>query len=174
MIDKLHSFFFGDQLRKNIVLMSALFLGQITALPFIGQVQPSLYVVISICSSLLYAFLLADFYDRIKIRRQKLTESHSRRRVGRFVRATSLDMDTSDIGDRERTLSIAQSQLGIMKYLLEDIIIANERIFKGTNLKHDEIMNLLLEMAEDLDDLEHRWNERLERRGIIRRLGRSR
>jgi hypothetical protein len=65
MFDAIHDFFFGDQLRKHVVLIGAFFLGQLAAVPLLGWLEPSQYVMFAValsCVVVLPLHLLYNWY----------------------------------------------------------------------------------------------------------------
>jgi hypothetical protein len=64
MFDRVYDFFFGDQLRKYVVLISAIFLSQLFVIPFFGQLEPSQYVVLGVIISFMFIWPLTLLYNR--------------------------------------------------------------------------------------------------------------
>jgi hypothetical protein len=71
MFDKVYDFFFGDQLRKHLVLISAFFLGQILAIPFFEWLEPSRYIALALSLSFISTWPLTLLYDKLYNVRQK-------------------------------------------------------------------------------------------------------
>jgi hypothetical protein len=59
-----YDFFFGDQLRKHMVLISAFLLGQLFMIPLLGWLEPSQYVTLAVTLSLVSIWPLRFLYDR--------------------------------------------------------------------------------------------------------------
>ena len=63
MFEKVYNFFFGDQLRKYVVLVSAFFLGQFLSIPFWGWFEPSQYVILALSISFALIWPFIRLYD---------------------------------------------------------------------------------------------------------------
>ena len=63
MFDQVYDFFFGDQLRKYVVLISAFFLGQIFAIPLLGWLESSQYVLFAVTISFIAICPLILLYN---------------------------------------------------------------------------------------------------------------
>ncbi len=74
MFDSTYDFFFGDQLRKHVVVVSAFFLGQISVIPLLGWLELPHYVALSVTISFLSIWPLTLFYDRLHPPRRKATK----------------------------------------------------------------------------------------------------
>jgi hypothetical protein len=74
MFDKVYDFFFGDQLRKRLVLISAFFLGQLLAIPFFGWVEPSQYIALALSISFISTWPITLLYDKVYDVRQKVNQ----------------------------------------------------------------------------------------------------
>jgi hypothetical protein len=65
MFDRVYDFFFGDQLRKHVVLISAFLLGQLSVIPLAERLEPTQYVVLAVMISLVFIWPLRFLYDRL-------------------------------------------------------------------------------------------------------------
>jgi hypothetical protein len=75
MFESVHDFFFGDQLRKRVVLISAFFLGQICVMPLLGWRDPSHYVTLAVVLSLVFVWPLNFLYNRFSsVQRERTGE----------------------------------------------------------------------------------------------------
>jgi hypothetical protein len=75
MFDRVYDFFFGDQLRKYVVMISAIFLGQLFLIPLFGQLEPSRYVALGVTISFMFIWLLTLLYNRFGPKRRRATEA---------------------------------------------------------------------------------------------------
>jgi hypothetical protein len=74
MVNRMYDFFFGDQLRKHVVLISAFFLGQFFMIPFLGNFDPSQHMIVALVISFASLWPLTLLYDRVHGVRRKATE----------------------------------------------------------------------------------------------------
>jgi hypothetical protein len=74
MFDRVYDFFFGDQLRKYAVLISAFLFSQVLIIPLIGQLEPSQYVALAVTILFISIWPLAIFYDRFSPGREEHTD----------------------------------------------------------------------------------------------------
>ena len=64
MFEKVYNFFFGDQLRKYVVLLSAFMFSQVLSIPFLGWFEPSQYIVLTLSTAFALIWPLTLLYDR--------------------------------------------------------------------------------------------------------------
>jgi hypothetical protein len=64
MFDRVYDFFFGDQLRKHVVLISAFSIGQIFVIPLFGWLDPFQYVSLALALAVVSVWPLRLLYDR--------------------------------------------------------------------------------------------------------------
>lgn len=83
MFDRVYDFFFGDQLRKYVVLISAIFLGQLFVIPLFGQLEPSQYVALGVTISFMFIWPLTLLYNRFSSKRQRATEETAQGNIAR-------------------------------------------------------------------------------------------
>jgi hypothetical protein len=76
MFDKVYNFFFGDQLRKHVVLVSAFFLGQLLSIPFLGFFEPAQYLALALSISFISTWPLTLLYDKVLDIRQNFNREH--------------------------------------------------------------------------------------------------
>jgi hypothetical protein len=77
MFDRIYDFFFGDQIRKHVVLLSAFFLGQFLTIPLLAWLEPSQYVGLAVTISFISIWPLASLYKKNHAVPPKVTE-HAR------------------------------------------------------------------------------------------------
>jgi hypothetical protein len=99
MFDRVYDFFFGDQRRKHIVLVSAFFLGQFFAIPLLGWLEPSQYVALAVAISFISVWPLTLFYDKLHTRRRATGEPE---RV--YIQAANQALIGNAIGEIDRML----------------------------------------------------------------------
>jgi len=61
-MNELYEFFYGNQTRKYIALISAFVIAHIICLPFFGKLQDEWYVILVLGSNVLLIFPIAVFY----------------------------------------------------------------------------------------------------------------
>jgi hypothetical protein len=82
MFDKVYDFFFGDQLRKHVVLISAFFSGQLLVIPLLGRLEPSQYVALAVVTSFISMWPLTWLYDRFYNFSRKRRGEHNQKNFG--------------------------------------------------------------------------------------------
>ncbi len=81
MVDRVYDFFFGDQVRKHVLLISAFFLGQLSAIPLLGWLEPSQHVALAVSISFISIWPLSVLYDRFFAVRRRRTQEPIRGEV---------------------------------------------------------------------------------------------
>jgi hypothetical protein len=148
MLDKLHEFFFGDQLRKYLVLMGAFFGGQALALPALARVEPSQYMLLALSFSLVLTWPLTLLYDRYRDTRHGLRENAMRQTVS-----------ARDIELLQQIVQNVESELFLMEY--------GER---GRVVTYETAYNIIIKLTErgvlsqsflkdftNMNECYHRW-----------------
>jgi hypothetical protein len=64
MFDKVYDFFYGDQIRKHVVLIGGFFSGQLLAIPLFERLEPSQYVPLAVMMSFISMWPLAWCYGK--------------------------------------------------------------------------------------------------------------
>jgi hypothetical protein len=148
MIDRVYDFFFGDQLRKHIVLISAFFLGQLFAIPLFGSLEPSQYVVFAVSVSLLSIWPLVLLYDRFHIVRREHREAPIEVKSG--------------IKDQElRNTLIYQKMISELSLNLARVMMRNCEALRVAEVPNEEILRMIQIMQSNLRREEEIFSEKV-------------
>jgi hypothetical protein len=85
MFDRVYDFFYGEQLRKHVVLISAFVFGQIFVIPLLGWLDSSQHVSLALAVAIISVWPLRLLYDKCFTSPQERTEEQIERNTNDMI-----------------------------------------------------------------------------------------